>query len=233
MDRKFRLARVWSNQELARIAPAFGGAVVNVSAWQDSDKVSRRYRDYFGNADSYTVTNYAGHHGHQGGADERELDLTAALPEELRGRFDTVFNHTTLEHIFDVGTAFSNLCAMSRDAVIVVVPFAQIQHESASFGDYWRFTPTCLRELFARNGFEVVYEAANSPRNAAIYLLFVGVREASAWAGRLPAHQPIEVAGHLIGDRPLHARYRQLRRVAGRLLGRGAGRPSDAAEHGG
>ena len=43
-----------------------------------------------------------------------------------------MFNHTTLEHIFEVNTAFDNMCAMSNDVVILVLPFAQVQHETGS-----------------------------------------------------------------------------------------------------
>jgi hypothetical protein len=209
---------MWSNEELARIAPFFDGDVVNVSAWQDSDKVSRRYRDYFTGARSYAITNYAGFRGYGGREGEFELDLTADLPEGLRERFDVVFNHTTLEHVFEVRRAFANLCAMSRDVVIVVVPFSQVQHESESWKDFWRFTPTCLRELYRENGFGVVYEAANSPRNAAIYLLFVGSRRAEKWRERLPAFSPVETAGPRIGDVPHQNALRGLRRAAGRVL---------------
>jgi hypothetical protein len=228
-DRRFRLARIWSNEELARIAPLFEGEVVNVSAWQDSDKVSRRYRDYFNRAASYATTNYAGFRGYAGREGEFELDLTGELPEGLRARFDVVFNHTTLEHVFEVRRAFANLCAMSRDVVIVVVPFAQVQHESESWKDFWRFTPTCLRELYRENGLRVVYEAANSPRNAAIYLLFVGARRAEKWRERLPAFTPIATAGSRIGDVPHQNAIRSLRRAAGRVLrpGRRTTPPAD------
>ena len=114
-------------------------------------------------------------------------------------RFDVAFNHTTLEHIFEVRRAFQNLCELSRDIVIIVVPFSQHQHESVSYSDYWRFTPTCLRMLFAENGMEVVYEAESDLRRSAIYLLAVGSREASRWRGVLPPLRPVNHAGSWIG----------------------------------
>lgn len=224
IDRKSRLARVWSNEELAKLAPFFDGAVVNVSAWNDGDKCGRHYRDYFTSASDYFTTNFEGDRGIQGRERELELDLTGELPEDLVSRFDVVFNHTTLEHIFDVRRAFANLCDMSRDVVIVIVPFSQIQHETESWGDYWRFTPTCLREMFRIAGLEVIYESANSPRNAAIYLFFVGARTPDKWRGRLPSFTPIAQAGTTIGDVPIRNVTARARRFAGRIARAGRAR---------
>jgi len=92
-----------------------------------------------------------------------------------------VFNHTTLEHIFDIRKAFENLCNMTKDVSIVVVPFSQVQHETESYKDYWRFTPSCMREMFRENGLEVIYEAESKDKKAAIYLLFVASRNPQKW----------------------------------------------------
>lgn len=225
-DRRFRLARSWSNTELRRIANLFGGDVANVSGWEDRDKEGQLYRSYFSSATSYTVTNFHGQRGFAGREGEELLDLGAELPAALERRFDVVFNHTTLEHIFEVRRAFANLCRLSRDVVIVVVPFAQQQHETESFGDYWRFTPTCLRELFAENGLGVVYESESPHADAACYLLFVGARHPERWRDRLPRAAPIHTAGSWIG-RPSWKRTLLalgLAALAAALLGRAAWR---------
>ncbi len=185
-DRRFRRARVWSNAELRRIAPIFSGDVVNVSGWKDEDKEGSLYREYFINAKSYSITNYVGDQGFQDGNDEISLDLESQLSESLVRRFDVVFNHTTLEHVFDVTTAFGNLCEMARDAVIVVVPFAQTEHWSKSYGDYWRFSGQALERLFRKFGFEIAYCSANNGADEAVYVFAVGVRDAKKWDGRLP-----------------------------------------------
>ncbi|MDI6448177.1 hypothetical protein [Anaerobaca lacustris] len=184
---------------MAKLGPLFSGDIVNVSAWDDRDKESGYYKDYFANAASYSYTNYGGYRGFQGRPNEYALDLTGEVPDELKQRFDVVFNHTTLEHIFDVRKAFANLCELSRDIVIVVVPFAQVQHESEDWKDYWRFTPTCLRGLCEENGLTVIYEAQSPHRNSAVYLLSVASRHPNRWHGRLPPHQPIHMAGEWIG----------------------------------
>ena len=197
------MARLWSNRELQKVAPVFSGDVVNVSGWDDRDKNGGKYRDYFQNANEYFLTNYAGERGLQQQPNEHFLDLTAPLPDELRQRFAVVFTHTPLEHIFEVRTAFRNLCEMTRDVVIVVVSFAQVQHEIGSFGDFWRFTPTCLRHLYEENGLKVLYEAENQDRNAATYLLFVGARHPERWTGKLPGYTPLTQSAHWIGQTPV------------------------------
>lgn len=176
INRTAQIARYWSNRELKGIAKHLGGAVVNVSGWKDEDKEGGYYREYFPEATSYAVTNMRGDSGFQGAPGEILLDLRQPLADELRGKFDVVLSHTTLEHVFEVHDAFGNLAAMTRDVLIVVVPFCQNQHERPSFGDYWRFTPSSLRELSVRNGLSVVYESCNEHFAAANYLLCVSSR---------------------------------------------------------
>lgn len=173
---------------------------MNVSAWDDRDKEGGYYKNYFTNAGSYSYTNYGGYRGFQGRPNEYALDLTGEVPRDLKRRFDVALNHTTLEHIFDVRKAFANLCELSRDIVIVVVPFAQVQHESDDWKDYWRFTPTCLRKLYQENGLAVVHEAVSPHRDAGIYLLYVGSRRADQWHGVFPSGYPTRPAGDWIGE---------------------------------
>jgi hypothetical protein len=171
-NRGFRLPRYWSNEELSKFAGKFQGDVVNVSAWQDKDKQGRTYKNYFFNAKSYTITNYkADFRGLQGWDNEIYLDLTEDLPTRLHRRFDVVFNHTTLEHIFDVRKAFKNLCLMSRDYVIIVVPFSQPVHEVV---DYWRFTEDAVSEMFKENGFGIDYISTNRHPFASKYIFAIG-----------------------------------------------------------
>lgn len=201
MDRVFRLARVWSNRQLRQIATHLRGEIVNVSAGEDVDKEGGTYSEYFVNKSGYYLTNFFPDkfRGFQGRANEFLVDLESEVPEQLVDRFDVAFNHTTLEHVFEVRKAFSNICRMSRDLVVVVVPFAQVQHESPGYRDFWRFTPTCLRRLFTENGLGMVYEAVNDDPNAAVYLFFVGSKDPARWADVFPAYEPIDVAGSWIG----------------------------------
>lgn len=199
-DKQFRIARLWSNRELRKVAAFFRGDIVNVSAWDDRDKEGGFYKDYFTKASHYYCTNYTGIRGYQQRENEYFLDLSKDLPEELRGRFDVAFNHTTLEHIFDTQKAFANICNTSKDIVIIVVPFLQAQHETESYKDYWRFTPSSMRKMFQENGLEVIYEAESKCRKAAVYLLFVGSRHPERWKRQMPRFKPINKAGNWIGS---------------------------------
>lgn len=71
---------------------------------------------------------------------------------DLKQKFDVVFTHTVLEHIFNIFIAIKNLCMLSRDVIITVIPFIQPVHicnsKTNSCFDYWRFTPYCLDALF-------------------------------------------------------------------------------------
>ena len=201
VDRQFRIARFWSNREIKRLAPLFAGDVVNVSAWDDRDKEGGYYKEYFSSAYRYYYTNYTGIRGYQQKENEYLLDLTGDLPRELKMRFDVVFNHTTLEHIFEIRKAFENFCNMTKDVAIVVVPFSQVQHETESYKDYWRFTPSCMRQMFLENGLDVIYEAESKYKEAAIYLLFVASRNPRKWKEKMPKFEPIIEAGRSIGFR--------------------------------
>lgn len=183
-DRKSRIARIWSNNELKKIAPLFSGDVVNVSGWEDRDKEGAVYADYFTQKSSYTITNYESDaRGFQGKENEIFLDLTQKLPADLVGKFDVVFNHTVLEHVFEVHKAFENLCKMSKDVVIVIVPFLQPMH--ADYGDFWRFTPTCLQKLFEAQGLSVIYSAFNDPINGSVYVMCVASKQPEKWRQKI------------------------------------------------
>ena len=198
-SRRFLPARHWSNQELRRLAPLFVGDVANVSGWRDEDKEGRTYRDYFTGATSYAITNFTGTRGYQGQADEILLDLTAELPDELRGHFDVVFSHTVFEHIFPVWSAFRNFCEMSRDVAIAVVPWAQTQHESDSYEDYWRISSSCLRAMFESNGLTTVYESVTPGKDLGVYVLAIGSRHPERWRDKLRPHRPIREAAWWVG----------------------------------
>ena len=173
--RMARIARLWSNRELLKFSRQLGGDVINVSGWEDGDKAGSRYRDYFPLATSYSVTNYGRVRGSSSGSDIA-LDLEKPPPEELVHAFDVVFNHTVLEHVYDVQTAVATLCALSRDIVIVVVPFVQEQHYTESYGDFWRFTPMALDRMFSEHGFTTIHSSWNHHRYAATYIFSIASR---------------------------------------------------------
>ena len=170
--------RNWSNAELRKFAPLFDGDVINVSGWRDEDKTGGHYRDYFTAATSYCVSNYRGESGVTGAAGEVFVDLEADLPQELARRYQVVFNHTTLEHVFDIRKAIANICALSHDTVILVTPFLQqVHYIEGSFGDWWRPTPMCVERLLEQQGFHVVYQSSNDNPWYIVYIVTVACRD--------------------------------------------------------
>lgn len=184
-------SRDWSNSELARFGHLFQGDIVNVSGWLDSDRSAsgfkKNYIEYFPNQKSYTLTNYPGTRGLEESPNSIPLDLEKKVPQELQNRFDVVFNHTTLEHVFDISAAVDTLTQLSRDIVIVIVPFIQHQHyDDGSYGDYWRFTPMTLDSLFTRRGFTTLYVSANDQSWFPVYIFYVASRDPDKWVSKFP-----------------------------------------------
>lgn len=184
-ERKFKIPRIWSNNELKKFAYGFKGDVLNVSGWKDKDKEGGKYQQYFKNANSYQVSNFKSEvKGVQGFENEFYLDLTEVLDEHLINKFDVVFNHTTLEHIYDIKIAFKNLCLLSNDIVIIVVPFIQPMH--GIFGDYWRFSPLVIKKLFEENQYTLLYLNTNNHKKASVYIFAIASKNPEKWKGEIP-----------------------------------------------
>lgn len=175
LDPAFRMARCWSNRELEKYADLFTGVIFNVSAGMDKDKEGRTYQEYFSSATQYRKTNFF--HDREATDGEIFLDLECPLSPELAGIADVVFNHTTLEHIFNCREAFKTLCTLSKDVVIVVVPFLQQMHGLINYNDYWRFTPEVMKKMYEENGLKLRYCSNNSNGYSSIYIFCIGYRD--------------------------------------------------------
>lgn len=106
------------------------------------------------------------------------------------------------EQVFDFETAFRNLCLMTRDIVIVVVPFLQSTH--GEHDDYWQFSPFAIKRMFEKNGMELLYLSFNNYRNASVYIFAIASKDPSKWAGKI--HKEFSCmagARQLDGFRPL------------------------------
>jgi len=177
VDNKFRKPRIWSNNELKKFSGALSGDVLNVSGWKDSDKENSFYKNYFSNCNSYSISNWSfSKRGQETTLKKNEylIDLEKDLDEKLFGKFDVVFNHTTLEHTFDIFQSFKNLCNLSKDTIIIVLPFLQEQHTNSDFKDYWRISPQAINEMFERNNCKLAYINANDYKNSSIYIFAIG-----------------------------------------------------------
>jgi hypothetical protein len=179
--------RTWSNSKLRKIAHLYDGSVINVSGWQDMDKEGKRYQEYFLNAKEYHISNIEGCRGKSDLPNEISIDLQSEVAAEMADRYDVVFNHTTLEHVFDIKLAFKNLCKLTRDTVILVVPFMQVEHWAyGSYLDYFRFTEFALRELLGEQNLDVMYINGNHKPVYPVYYFVVASKRPEKWANRFP-----------------------------------------------
>jgi hypothetical protein len=170
-----------------------------VSGWKDEDKQGGYYRDYFPRKTEYVITNYSSKYkGFQGTSNEIGLDLTAPLPAELVERFDIVFNHTTLEHIFEVQTAFANLAKMCKQNLLVIVPFLQQQH-GPEYGDFWRFTPLAIKQLMEKNNLQLAYINYNDSTTESIYIIALGTKNNPSDYHSIPGNQLVSLDKKFIG----------------------------------
>lgn len=186
------MSRVWSNIELRKISYLFTGDVLNVSAGQNIDKEGNTYDSYFQNAKSFSISNYG--FGTYKGYSGKENELLINLEDDLlvSDIADVVFNHTVLEHVFDIHKAFENICKLTRDVVILVTPFIQCQHETNDFKDYWRMTPTCLIKMFEKYGLKTIYQSFND-KCKGVYIFTVASKRPEKW--QMPEWTPIINAG--------------------------------------
>lgn len=185
LDKKFRLPRIWSNNELKKFASLFSGSIVNISGWTDEDKEGGTYQQYFKNSKSYHISNYKKElKGLQGFENEFYLDLIEDLDENLIDKFEVVFNHTTLEHIYDVKKAFKNLCLLSKDIVIIIVPFLQPMH--GNYDDYWRFSPLAVKNLFNENDFTLLYLNSSNYKKSSVYIIAIASKNPGKWENVIP-----------------------------------------------
>jgi len=166
-----------SNKVLRTYLRHVGGEIINISGWEDSDKQGAHYRDYFGRVDRYVISNIGGQSGMPAavpaGVESVYLDLEHTVPDELRGRFDVVFSHTVLEHIYTVHEALETMAALTRDLVVTVVPFSQCVHYTHSFSDYLRPSPFYLKRFFEERGFTVLLSTANDQPFFPVYFVFI------------------------------------------------------------
>ena len=178
-------SRRWSNLKLRQVAHFFQGDIINVSGWDDRDKEGGRYSDYFPRKASYTISNIHGSRGWSGSSNEVFIDLATKLPDEFRQKFNVVFNHTTIEHVYDIHAAVRNLCDLSSDIVIFIVPFKQdVHYDEGSYLDFWRPTHFALEKMFSKNGFEIVSLSDNENPVYNVYYFCVASRHPERWKNR-------------------------------------------------
>lgn len=80
-------------------------------------------------------------------------DFNKPVPDELKNRYDVILDGGSLEHIFNVGTAFMNMAAMLREngRAIHVSPM----HNFVDHG-FFSFSPTLFHDFYEMNNFSAI-----------------------------------------------------------------------------
>lgn len=80
-------------------------------------------------------------------------DLNEEVPASFRARWNVVYDGGTLEHVFDLATAFRNVHLMLKPGGVVI-------HENPTnnFADhgFWQFNPTALFDFYSANGYQIL-----------------------------------------------------------------------------
>jgi len=85
--------------------------------------------------------------------DEIIADLNVPISSEYHGNYDLVVDTGTLEHCFNVGIAFENMCRLAKVGGLIVsaAPMTKINH------GFWNFSPCAYDNYFRQNNFEIVF----------------------------------------------------------------------------
>jgi hypothetical protein len=94
-----------------------------------------------------TVFDSIAHRGY-----EKIVDLNEPLPEEYKQQFDLIIDTGTLEHCFNVGQAFKNVCQSVKigGVFMTAAPMTKLNH------GYWNFGTIVHQDGFSQNGFEIL-----------------------------------------------------------------------------
>lgn len=127
-------------QEL--FAPRVSGSLLNIGA--GSASAQYRHAEMLGASEYHTLEPDPG----------MACTFTASATDMkpvASNHYDWVMSTAVLEHVDDPWAAAKEHVRAAKDGgyIYVVVPFFQIMHPAASFGDYFRFTPQGVRKMFS------------------------------------------------------------------------------------
>ncbi len=84
---------------------------------------------------------------------DRLLDLNEPLPEELRGRFDLVFDGGTIQHVFHLPNLLASVHQALRPGGRAVFPMAA-SHNHVDHG-FYMLSPTFFHDYFSANDWRI------------------------------------------------------------------------------
>jgi hypothetical protein len=83
-------------------------------------------------------------------------DLNMPIDEKYHGQYDLIVDTGTLEHCFNVGVAFNNMCKLSSvgGLILSAAPMTKINH------GFWNFSPCAYENYFSQNKFKILFLGA-------------------------------------------------------------------------
>lgn len=83
------------------------------------------------------------------------IDLNLPIDEAFHCKYDLVIDTGTLEHCFNVGTAFMNMCSLVKVGgyLITAAPMSKMNH------GFWNFSPCVYDNFFSKNKFSIEFIA--------------------------------------------------------------------------
>lgn len=145
IDRR-ALCDIWDNNNLEQLP--LDSREKDIQAWHG----------YSGEVpNSVALFEYLGHHltvvdklAHRG--IETLIDLNETLPISFYQTADLIIDTGTLEHCFNVGQAFRNMCELLAvdGMVMTMAPYSKLDH------GYYNFCPLMYKDGFRQNGFEII-----------------------------------------------------------------------------
>jgi hypothetical protein len=135
---------------------AFGGTVTPLDSYRWEEYVDGFLRDFLG-AKSITVLDASSYQGA-----ETIHDMNTPVPEAWHDQYDAVIDGGSLEHIFNVPTAFANLADMLKvgGTIFISSPANNLMGHG-----FYQFSPEFMFRVFSEaNGFAIhdvlLYEAS-------------------------------------------------------------------------
>ena len=97
--------------------------------------------------------------------DEVVVDLNHPISDAYQGQYDCVIDTGTLEHCFNVGTAFINMCKLAKPEggiIITAAPLNKMNH------GFWNFSPCLYADFIEQNNFILLFLGAFYIENGTI-----------------------------------------------------------------
>jgi SAM-dependent methyltransferase len=135
---------------------------------------------------------------------ETILDLNEPVPDEMKQRFDLVWEGGTLEHVFDIAQALANCASMCRlgGMVFHALPMNWLNH------GFYNVNPTLMVDFHEDNGFRTIglQGSANPWRTEFFEIPFHDRFRLDGEANLIYLAERVEIRDRFV--KPIQRRYR-------------------------